>query len=266
MNDLDTIGMSDLSQLCVNGGGPESVVVLDCLPQLGSEVRLSERALAALHHWQTRPGEILSLVDNEANTYRARITSLDPKHPACVPFEKLSLPTEHPLTIQIYHSLPERERFELVLQKTTELGVDRIVPMESRRSITLSERDSVQKKSHRWPDVVLKAARQCRRAMLPELMPVLSFERAVQLASSAELKLILYEGETFWRFTEGINSHKPHSVALMVGPEGGFASEEIQFAQKAGFLPVTLGPRILRTETAAIVATALIQSYLGDLK
>jgi 16S rRNA (uracil1498-N3)-methyltransferase len=79
------------------------------------------------------------------------------------------------------------------------------------------------------------------------------------------LKLILYEGDVSWSFTEGIGSFKPQSIALLIGPEGGFSQEEVEQAQTVGFLPVSLGPRILRAETAAIVATALAQSYLGDL-
>jgi 16S rRNA (uracil1498-N3)-methyltransferase len=238
---------------------------LDRVPRLEEETRLTAAALEALSCWQARPGEILTLVDPEGTAYRVRILSLEASCAACVPFERLPMPTESPLSLQVYQSLPDRERFELVLQKLVELGVDRIVPIETQRSLTLAERDAAQKKSHRWPDVILRAARQCRRAMLPELLPVHSFADALAGAAAAELKLLLYEGENLWTLTEGFGSFKPRSVALVIGPEGGFAAEEALQAQDAGFLPVRLGPRILRTETAAIVATALVQSYLGDL-
>ena len=101
--------------------------------------------------------------------------------------------------------------------------------------------------------------------MLPQLMPVDSLSGALRSAASAELKLMLYEGAATWTLTEGFGSFKPRSVALMIGPEGGFSPEEVEKAQNEGFLPVSLGPRLLRTETAAIVAAALVQSYLGDL-
>ncbi len=250
---------------CVNCGGPDSLVSLDAVPVLEQECRLSVSALQALKRWQARPGEILTVVDPERSAYRARIVSLNPDKPSCVPFEPLPRPTESPLHITICQSLPDKERFELVLQKLTEIGVDRIMPMESLHSATQLERDAVQKKSHRWPDVVCRAARQCRRAVLPELMATLSFGDAMLACSAAELKLMLYEGDAPWTFREGFGSLKPHSVALLVGPEGGFAAEEVAQAQDLGFLPVNLGPRILRTETAAIVAAALIQSYLGDM-
>lgn len=250
---------------CVNNGGPASLIRLGHVPRLEAETGLSPEALLALSSWQARAGETLTVLDPEATAYRARITSLDPKCPACVPFQRLMAHVESPLRIEVYQSLPNKERFELVLQKLTELGVTRIVPLESRHSTTLEERDSRQKKSHRWPDVINRAARQCRRAMLPELMPVHTFSEALDHAGSAELKLMLYEGDATWTIKEAFGSFKPQSVALLIGPEGGFSAEELIQAQAEAFLPVSLGPRILRTETASIVATALVQSYLGDL-
>lgn len=255
----------DSALICVNNGGPQSLVRLEHVPRLDVETHLSVEALQALASWQARPGEVMTLVDPEATAYRARIISLEPEKPCCLPFERLPAPVESPLAIEVYQSLPERERFELILQKLTELGVARIMPMETERSATLEERDSGQKKSHRWPDLIRRASRQCRRAMLPQLMPVDSLTGALRASASAELKLMLYEGAATWTLTEGFGSFKPRSVALMIGPEGGFSPEEVEKAQNQGFLPVSLGPRLLRTETAAIVAAALVQSYLGDL-
>lgn len=247
---------------CVNKGGPDSIVRLAGLPSLEEETALAASASEALKCWEARPGEILTVVDPQSTPYRARITSVD--EGTCVPFEQLPS-AESSLHIEVIQAIPDKERFELVLQKLTELGVNTVLPVESQHSATLEERDAQQKKSHRWPDVIGKAARQCRRAMLPELMAPQPFAEAVS-ANEAELKLMLYEGETAWSFVEGFGSLKPQSVALLIGPEGGFSPEEVEMAQGVGFLPVSLGPRIMRTETAAIVAAALVQSYLGDLK
>jgi 16S rRNA (uracil1498-N3)-methyltransferase len=238
---------------------------LDRVPQLEKEAPLSAEALLALSAWQASPGEVLTVIDPESTAYRARITSLEPGQACCVPFEPLMSSVESSLQIEVYQLLPDLERFEMVIQKLTELGVDRIVPFESRHSITLEERDTRQKKSHRWSDVVNKAARQCQRAMLPELLPIQTFDEALASATSAELKLLICEGGTSWTFTEGVGSFKPQSVALLIGAEGGFSQDEVEQAQAVGFSPVSLGPRILRTETAAIVAATLAQSYLGDL-
>ena len=250
---------------CVNSGGPRSVIRLDHVPELERECPLRASALFALQCWQARPGEVLTVIDSEGTNYRARIVSVDESSACCVPFETFVESAESPVSIDVYQALPDKERLELVMQKLTELGVDRIVPVESRHSRTLTERDAGQKKSHRWPDVISKAARQCRRAMLPELLTVQSYAEALALAGEAELKLMLFEGETCWTFRESFGSLRPRSVALLIGPEGGFSPEEVEQARNSGFLPVRLGSRIFRTETAAIVAAALVQSYLGDL-
>ncbi len=250
---------------CVNRGGLESLVRCARVPLLEAELALGEAAIEALGCWEARPGGIVTLSDPEMGFYRARLTALGPEGATAVPFEKFDAAPESPVWIEVYQALPQKERFELILQKLTEIGVSRIVPYQSRRSSTLQERDAGQKKSHRWGEVVLRAARQCRRAMLPELYPVVDWGQAVSLSRSVDLKLLLFEGEAPWRLKEILAREKPRKVALLVGPEGGFAGEEVEEAQRAGFLPVTVGPRILRTETAAIVGAALVQYQLGDL-
>jgi 16S rRNA (uracil1498-N3)-methyltransferase len=231
---------------------------------LDRELELAAGSRKVLLQWAARPGEIITAVDPEQGCFRVRLTSLDDP-PRGFPFARLARPVESRLAIEIYQALPEKERFELVLQKLTELGVARLVPVETARSTTLTERDAVQAKSHRWPEVVLRAAKQCRRAMLPELYAPVSLAEALTLADNAELKLMLYEGETMWTMSEAIGRLRPERVALLVGPEGGFADEEVDAARAAGFLPISLGPRILRTETAAIAGAALLQGLLGDL-
>jgi 16S rRNA (uracil1498-N3)-methyltransferase len=250
---------------CINEGGLASLVRLAAVPELDTELILPSAAVEALRRWQARPGEIVTVVDPEQTCYRARLTSLETGRGRAIPFEKPLRPFESRVAIEVYQALPEKERFELILQKLTEIGVARIVPYVSGRSVTLEERDAGQRKSHRWPEVVRRAARQCRRAMLPELYPVVSRDEATWLASHAELKLILFEGDAPWTLKEALNGARPDRVALFVGPEGGFAPEEVEDARQLGFLPVTLGPRILRTETAAIVGAALLQYALGDL-
>lgn len=254
-----------LLQACVDIGGSASLIRLDCVPQLEGELLLSSEAQAALTHWQAKAGEVLTVVDPEMTAYRARITSVEPEQASCVPFQRLRTSVESPLRIEIYLSLPDTKGIDLVLQKLTELGVARIAPIELQHSTTLEEGRTQQIKSDCWLEVVNKASRQCRRATLPELLPVQSFADALVCAESAELKLMLYDGDTAWSFTEGIGSFKPQSIALLIGPEGGFSQNEVEQAQAVGFLPVSLGSRILHTETVTIVATALAQSYLGDL-
>jgi 16S rRNA (uracil1498-N3)-methyltransferase len=254
-----------LSPACVNRGGLSSIVRLEEVPPLEAEIPLSPAAVAALTCWQARAGEIFTVVDPQQDCFRARLSALAAEGGTAVPFQRLPRPVESRVAIEVYQALPEKERFELILQKLTEIGVDRIVPYTCSRSTTPEERDAGQKKSHRWPDVVLRAARQCRRAMIPELSPVLSWDGATYEASRADLKLMLFEGDAPWTLREALEGEKPARIALLVGPEGGFAPAEVEDARRMGFLPVSVGPRILRTETAAIVGAALLQYELGDL-
>ncbi|WP_291316305.1 RsmE family RNA methyltransferase [Desulfuromonas sp.] len=254
-----------MSQECVNKGGPKSLIRLDAVPALETEVTLSPKAVAAVGCWEARPGEVLTCVDPEQGCYRARLASLDSGGGVVVPFEKLKRPAESLVTLEVFQALPEKERFELILQKLTEIGVARIVPFVSERSTTPEERDAGQKKSHRWPDVVLRAAKQCRRAVIPELFPVVSWDEALYRANHCALRLMLYEGETSWTLREALEKENSARIALLVGPEGGFSEDEVEEARAMGFLPVSVGPRILRTETAAIVGAAVVQFALGDL-
>ena len=249
---------------CVNGGGESSILRLGQVPILDQEVALGPGNRPALACWRARPGEILTAMDAQRCCYRMRLTRVG-ENPRGTPFARLNRSVESSLHLEVYQALPEKERFELVLQKLTELGVSRIVPMETVRSSTQAQRDAGQVKSHRWPEILLRAAKQCRRASLPELYSTASFAVALTLASAAELKLMLYEGEAVRSVAAALACQRPKRVALLVGPEGGFAAAEVEAARSAGFLPVSLGPRMLRTETAAIAGTALLQGMLGDL-
>jgi 16S rRNA (uracil1498-N3)-methyltransferase len=240
------------------------VLRLDQVPLLDQDAAFDLESRAALTQWQARPGEVLTAMDPQAGCYRVRLTRTG-DHPLCIPFARLSGSMESRLHLEVYQALPEKERFELVLQKLTELGVSRIVPMETARSSTRAQRDAGQAKSHRWPEIVRRAARQSRRARLPELFACASFPAALTLAAAAELKLMLYEGEKLLSVAAAVGDSQPARVALLVGPEGGFDAAEVDQARAAGFRPVSLGPRILRTETAAIAGTALLQGLLGDL-
>jgi 16S rRNA (uracil1498-N3)-methyltransferase len=249
---------------CVNGGGVDSILTLSRVPVCEQQITFAAASLPALKTWMARPGEILTALDPQGGYWRVRLVEIGDVARG-VPLARLEQPAESPLAIEVFQALPEKERFELVLQKLTELGVTRIVPVESQRSMTLAERDAVQAKSHRWPDVILRAAKQCRRAMIPMLHDTTSFADALILAGKAQAKLMLYEGEVEMTLSSVLGSVRPEQVALLVGPEGGFSPDEVAAAAAAGFLPISLGPRILRTETAAIVGTALLQGLLGDL-
>jgi 16S rRNA (uracil1498-N3)-methyltransferase len=169
------------------------------------------------------------------------------------------------LEIVLLQALPEKERMELIIQKTTELGVSRIIPFKSKRSISLEEREAKQKKAHRWQDIALKATQQSRRALIPRVEAYRSFEEALASCTEEGLRILLWERQGK-PLKEVLGSFSFQRVYGMVGPEGGFTQEEVEAARRMGFLPVKLGQRILRTETAAIILVALLQYAWGDLR
>jgi len=249
---------------CINRAGSGSRIQLPEVPQLEVEITLGVDAVYAISCWCGRIGEIVTVTDPQQCEYRARITAVSKSSIKLIPFAQVAA-TESFVRIELFQALPEKERFELVLQKATELGVSRITPYLSAKSTTLAKRDAGQKKSHRWPDVLLRAARQCRRAQIPELSPVMGWHDALEQCAAADLALICYEGSGTRSFVEEIKGFRDLQIAVMVGPEGGFRSDEIEQACSLGVVPVRLGPRILRTETAAIAAVCGIQFAIGDL-
>jgi 16S rRNA (uracil1498-N3)-methyltransferase len=167
--------------------------------------------------------------------------------------------------ITLYQGLPKGSRMEFILQKCTELGVDTIHPFDAGRSVTRLPRNREAERLERWRRVVREAARQSNRTTIPHLSHVMEFPQAVAGADQT-LRLLLWEEEKSNRLKSVLGSLPiPESIAVMVGPEGGLSPEEAMAATAAGFLPVTLGTRILRTETAGMAVLSILQFYWGDM-
>ncbi len=250
---------------CANQGGEGSLISLERIPALDREVALPLQSVRALVFWQARVGQIVTLRGPEHRYFRGRLTAVGDREATVVPFFEFSRPVESPLNLTVFQALPEKERFEWILQKLTEIGVQRIVPFHSLRSTTLRQRNATQEKSHRWPSVLLRAARQCRRAIIPELAPVVEWSQMLEESAESDQALLFYEGQGQQGLSGVLPRRGPKNLGLIVGPEGGFTEEEIVSAQKNRVEIVTLGPRILRTETAAIVAATACQVLYGDL-
>jgi 16S rRNA (uracil1498-N3)-methyltransferase len=247
------------------GNPPEmDKIILDRAVELHQEIVIEGPLLEALRFQGGRLGRIVTLTDAEGRDFRGRVTRLSDEEASILIFGAFPSSTESSLEIVLLQALPERERMELIIQKTTELGVSAILPFKSTRSISLEEREAKQKKSHRWQEIAVKAVQQSRRAKVPLVEAYRSFEEALNACSGEGLKILLWEkkGE---RLKDVFTPHLPKKVYAMVGPEGGFTEEEVRQARDAGFIPVKLGQRILRTETAAITLVGILQYELGDL-
>ncbi|UCD71851.1 MAG: 16S rRNA (uracil(1498)-N(3))-methyltransferase [Syntrophobacterales bacterium] len=241
-------------------------IELDTCPKEGQKIRITGEGLDGLTFREARPGELVTLTWRRGREFRGRILSINPCEAWVFVFESLAPPTESPTKIILLQALPDKERMELIIQKATELGVYSIVPFKSRRSITLEEREGKQPKAHRWQSIAIKAAKQSRRGRVPLIEPYCGFSEALAYAKGCDLKVILWEKGSKSTLRDILRSQGNYrKVALMVGPEGGFDPEEIQRARETGFISITLGRRIMRTETTAILLVGILQYELGDL-
>jgi len=239
-------------------------IVLDRKVDIGEEVLIKGPPLEALCFQTSRVGDLVTLTDLGRSDFRGRVTHLSETEASIFIFDSFPSPAESSLEIILLQALPEKERMELIIQKVTELGVSTIVPFESERSTSLKEREAKQKKAHRWQDIAVKAVRQSRRARVPYVAQCRPLQEVLEGCEEDGLKILLWEKEG-GNLKSTLRQHDTQKIYAMVGPEGGFAEDEVKLAKKKGFTPVKLGQRILRTETAAITLVGILQYELGDL-
>lgn len=171
---------------------------------------------------------------------------------------------ELPSKIALFQGLPKADKMELIVQKAVELGVGEIIPVAAGRSIVKLDEKKAKAKVSRWQGIAEAAAKQSRRGIIPKISEVMSMKEAIAYAGSMDVRLIPYElAEDMAKTKEIISGIRPgESVAVFIGPEGGFEEKEIAAAMERGFLPVTLGKRILRTETAGFTVLAWLMYHL----
>ena len=200
-------------------------------------------------------GDEIVVLDNSGWEYVVRITAVSKKSLIADIVQKQIAQGEPTVDITLYMGLMKRDKFEWVLQKCTEIGVTRFVPVVTQRSLV----QDVQMKANkfeRWQKIITEAAEQSRRGKLPELcQPVRLADAFAQV--DADAALIPWEEAVDMDLRTVLAGKRPSSVALFIGPEGGFAVEEIELAQQHNIQPITLGKRILRAETAAMVASSI---------
>ena len=162
--------------------------------------------------------------------------------------------------IVLFQGLPKSDKMELIIQKAVELGVHTIVPVSTDRTVVKLDAKKEANKRKRWMSISESAAKQSGRLRIPEVTPVVSYREALEMAKKMDVRLIPYElAEGMEKTRELMSSIQPgQSVAVFIGPEGGFESSEIEKAMEIGAWPITLGKRILRTETAGLVTLAML--------
>jgi len=230
----------------------------------GSEVRLApEAAHHAARVLRLAVGEPVTLFDGHGGEFEARITRMNRGEVTIKTGAHLAVEREAPLDILLAQGLSSGDRMDLTLQKSVELGVTAIQPVTTERSVVKLKDERAARRAEHWQNLVIAACEQCGRNRVPSVAPLLDFgEWLGQLGQPHdELRLMLSPHAAV-----SLRELAPARgrVILLAGPEGGLAPGEVQSAQSRGFAPVRLGPRVLRTETAALAALAAIQALWGD--
>jgi 16S rRNA (uracil1498-N3)-methyltransferase len=174
---------------------------------------------------------------------------------------------EPPLELILCQSIPKGDKMELIIQKGTELGASRFIPLMTERTIVRLETGRAENRQQRWQKVAVEAARQCRRSVVPRVEGVSSLAQVLNSIPAGSLGLIPWEDEFTCAMKDVLRKEPavPGAVWVFIGPEGGFSEEEIAKARQAGVIPVSLGPRILRTETAGLAVLTMLLYEWGDL-
>lgn len=211
-------------------------------------------------------GDRIQVLDGLGNRYFVRLMEVKTREVTGLVESKEKFQTESPLVIQMGMALLKGNKFDTVLRKAVELGVCRVAPLKTDRCVVKIPQTEAKKKVARWQRIAQEAAKQSGRSHLPVVFPdIQSIEGFCRENQNVEIKLIFWEEEEAHRLADVSPQTPPQSIAFLTGPEGGFTGSEIEIAREYGFQPITLGPRVLRAETAPTVVLSILQSRWGDL-
>lgn len=206
--------------------------------------------------------EKITVFDGCGNCADCIIEKIDGKSVVAKIEKRYLSETEPKLKITLFQGIPKNPKMDLIIQKATELGVVRIVPVNTKRIVAKIDKES---KIERLQRIAFEAAKQCGRAYIPKVENPVDFNEAVEMMKTFDRAIIPYECEKDGKLKEALEG-EIESLAIIIGPEGGFEESEILKATEAGVVPVTLGKRILRTETAGLIAAALSLYVKGDME
>jgi 16S rRNA (uracil1498-N3)-methyltransferase len=230
---------------------------------LEQEVELESQAATHLTRvLRIQQGAELTLFNGDGFEYKARISRIHRHHAWAVIMDKQAIDNESPLNIRLVQGISKGERMDYTIQKAVELGVTHITPIFSEHGTGQLKADRLEKRLRHWQGIVSSACEQCGRNRVPLIDPPEKFEQWIQGCNDATMKLTLAPDASATLKT--LDRHE-QDIILLIGPEGGLSNDEITLSQQYGFKSIKLGPRVLRTETAAVTIISIIQSLWGDL-
>jgi len=226
---------------------------------LGTEIGLPERATRHCAVLRLRRGDAITLFNGQGGEFSGELTRISTADARARVLSKRALERESPLPITLAQCVSSGDRMDVTLQKSTELGVWRILPLASERSVVRLSGDRAEKRVNHWRNVVIAACEQCGRNRIPEVASILDISAFLEQPGGGRRLLLAPDAG------QDLRALVPSDgVTLLVGPEGGLAPHEERRAQAAGFIAVRFGPRVLRTETAPLAAIAAMQALWGD--
>jgi 16S rRNA (uracil1498-N3)-methyltransferase len=230
---------------------------------VGSIVDLPEAVAHHLHVVRMQPGDALQLFNGEGGQYRARIVEVGKKRASAsvAAFEPVEV--ELPYALTLAQALPESTKMDWIIEKAVELGVAAVEPLAARRCVVRLSGERAEKRHAHWQGVIVAASEQSGRNRLAQLAPVEDFGRWVARPASGPRILLSPRGSA--SLADWARGQAPQALTLMVGPEGGFAPDEEETALAHGALALSIGPRVLRTETAALAALAALNAVWGGM-
>ena len=214
---------------------------------------------------RSKPGQEVVVVDNENKAAKMRLAAFSSQAVTLELIETIPPAAESSANITLAVCVLKGDKMELVLQKATELGVRRLIPLRSENCIPNYDEVKREDKRERWQRIADEAAKQCGRDSLMEVMPLTELEDFLETVSEHDTLIFCYENETRRPLGEVLRNLSDDNYVLLIGPEGGFTPAEALAVEQKGGISVTLGSRILRAETAAIAAIAILQHDRGDL-
>lgn len=213
-----------------------------------------------------KTGEELWISDGSKYEYRCTIESFEPDEVLLHIVYSQEPEYELPCRIYLFQGLPKADKMELIIQKAVELGAYEIIPVETKRCVVKLDGRKSAKKTARWQQISESAAKQSKRMLIPNVHEVLTFREALKYAESMDVRLVPYELARGMQETKEILAgiEPGQSVGIFIGPEGGFEEKEIETAIEGGAKPITLGRRILRTETAGLAILSVLMFQLEN--
>ena len=221
---------------------------------------LPENIVRHIHVLRLNTGDSITLFNGTGNDFDATLQAIGKRHAECHIHAQRQPENESPLAITLVQAISSGERMDFTLQKSVELGVRAIQPIISERCVVRLSGERAEKRVQRWQDIVIAACEQSGRSMVPTVLPIVSFSDYLrQMPPELHLMMSLHRATTLCGIAPA-----PQTLRLMIGPEGGWTPAEEQAALEAGVQTITLGKRVLRTETASLAALAAMQVLWGD--